>query len=137
MYHHNSFEFKCNYAKCDSSFPRRKLLEIHLRIHRNETTGCSFCPYRTNWEGSLGIHYNSHMKIKSYECDKCPKYFGTQAQLNKHYQKHEELFYRCNICLDYKTDTKKNIVYHMQRHHADRVERFLWMDIKNYITKTW
>ena len=41
-----NFIHKCSTPKCVSSFPFAKLLERHMRLHKNDLDMCQYCPYR-------------------------------------------------------------------------------------------
>ena len=115
------FWYKCQKPGCKSSFRDSYSLNMHTRIHDNDLSVCSYCPYRFVELSKYTRHLKHHFGIRDFECDKCDSRFTTISDLNLHYQLHEGIIYNCLICKTYQSNTKKTIEMHLRMKHADIV----------------
>ena len=115
------FRHKCPMPGCKSTFPYSYNLHMHLRIHDNDLSVCSYCPYRYVESSKYMRHLKNHFGIKDFECDQCDAKFTAKGDLNLHYQQHEGIIYNCLICNTYEANNKKTIEMHVRLKHADIV----------------
>ena len=131
-----SFQYKCPYKNCQSSFKTTGQLNGHLSIHRNDLEKCEFCLYRYWHKHDYKDHLKSHFQIRDNKCDKCDKTFMSARELTIHYQHHEGIDYICTLCKDEKVcKTKKNASVHFKDCHSVVSQHSNWSIIEKYFVK--
>ena len=115
------FRHKCPMLGCKSTFPYSYNLNMHLRIHDNDLSVCSYCPYRYVESSKYMRHLKNHFGIKDFECDQCGKLFRSIGQLNMHYETHEGIIYCCLLCDNYEASIRSTIRFHLHQRHKDIV----------------
>ena len=131
-----SFQYKCPYKNCQSSFKTTGQLNGHLSIHRNDLEKCEFCLYRYWHKHDYKDHLKSHFQIRDNKCDKCDKTFMSARELTIHYQHHEGIDYICTLCKDEKVcKTKKNASVHFKDCHSVVSQHSNWSIIEKYFLK--
>ena len=115
------FWYKCPLSSCQSSFERENLLNLHLRIHKNDFSQCYYCPFKYIFPNDYQKHLKKHFGIKDFECDQCAKTFNSMSQLNRHYEMHEGIEYTCLVCEGYQATNRETIRTHFREHHKDIV----------------
>ena len=92
-------------------------LRIHLQIHDNDVSKCSFCP----WTGVFRHyfhHISNHFRYKPFQCEACPEKFYTKHTVLRHFESaHEKHLenYSCEIC-EFKTNSRQNLYKHNNKH---------------------
>ena len=130
----NNFLYKCLKSNCDSTFETKNMLDIHMRVHNNETDNCQYCPYRYVEPASYRVHLNNHFRIKEHKCGHCGKLFASKKYLKAHESKHEGIIYCCLICKTYEIERKNSMLDHLRRCHSDMLgQNIIWEIVKTYV----
>lgn len=120
--------FKCNY--CTWAFRYKGSLRIHVKtVHiKPKLFKCDDCSYTTLNVKQLKKHqFFTHSLIDPnnyHKCSKCPKKYKRKADRNNHEKIcGVEPNLRCNDC-DYKTNIKRNLQLHIEKHHTEHEQKF-------------
>jgi len=136
--HSRKFEkeywYKCPFPSCKSTFRFQFHVDIHKRIHENDSKVCSYCPFRYVEPSKYARHLRQHFGIKDFECDQCDASFFSQGDLNLHKHQHEGITFTCLICKNYETHTKNKVERHLRTKHADIVgKNFSWGMVEHHV----
>ena len=111
---------RCKY--CDKEFKNLFMKTAHIKkIHEKvKISGfkCDFCDAIYRYQYDLVSHIETiHEGIYRFNCDSCPKAYGTAKLLREHTRSdHEENIYNCDIC-DNSFRRKKNLEAHVRAIH--------------------
>ena len=114
-----TLENMCDRGNCGKTFRFESELRMHLRLHDNAVTKCSFCPWKTSNPTYLQQHIDHHFKTPKFNCSKCDRSFYIKNNLDHHFETTHEIIkdkYKCKIC-PYKTNSKSNFCHHLRRNH--------------------
>ena len=130
----NNFLYKCLKPNCKSTFVRKELLDVHMRIHNNQVDYCQYCPYRYVEPAQYKNHLKKHFQIKDNTCDHCGLSFTTKKDLNDHASRHEGIIYSCTICDAYEIERKNSMQMHLRMKHSDILgPNINWETVKKYV----
>ncbi|XP_046407605.1 zinc finger protein 271-like isoform X2 [Ischnura elegans] len=106
---------------CTLSFPRRKDLTKHKRIHMTDTSySCNECKKSYVDETHLVRHVCIHTGDRPYMCNVCSDSFSEKNNLVKHMRRHTgERPFSCRICEQSFTD-KSSLRSHMRAHTGEK-----------------
>lgn len=104
MYHYDRVHetnktIKCD--RCEKFFATHKLLNRHMVTHGPKRHICSICGKLFPQIYQLTSHMDTHLTVKKYKCDLCPKTFSHKRVLESHVLQHsavEAKPFRCNEC---------------------------------------
>ncbi|XP_046407381.1 zinc finger protein 271-like isoform X2 [Ischnura elegans] len=108
-------------SECTLSFPRRKDLTKHKRIHMTDTSySCNECKKSYVDETHLVRHVCIHTGYRPYMCNLCSDSFSEKNNLVKHMRRHTgERPFSCRICEQSFTD-KSSLRSHMRTHTGEK-----------------
>ncbi|XP_064645788.1 zinc finger protein 667-like isoform X2 [Lineus longissimus] len=91
-------DFECEI--CNKKFTRNQRLQMHLRIHANESPYiCDQCGKTFASKQWLNVHLKIHHGTEKYICETCSKSFPAKTYLAKHRKTHEEAKkFLCDVC---------------------------------------
>ena len=101
--HSGSIEYACDRGNCGKSFENSYGLQNHLNMHDNCLYRCHFCAW-TGVSSTLHLivtHYNSHFKIRPYQCSFCDaKFYKTTTRTQHERNIHENFkrLFKCGSC---------------------------------------
>ena len=124
---HDSYRFNCE--ECGKGCHFLKDFNQHKKIHDKDrdTYKCSICGQKYMEKSSLKKHVSEvHTNVKYY-CNKCPKAYTQEGNLDRHLDTHEPDYIKdvkieCNICQE-KFANQNNLKDHMKSRH-DIKDRF-------------
>ena len=114
-----TLEKMCDRGNFGKTFRFESELRMHLRLHDNTVTKCSFCPWKTSNQTYLQQHFDHHFKTPKFKCSKCDRSFYIKNNLDHHFETTHEIIkdkYKCKIC-DYKTNSRSYFCHHLRRNH--------------------
>ncbi|KAK9746584.1 Zinc finger, C2H2 type [Popillia japonica] len=101
----NTKEYTHRCAVCSKSFPKRCLLERHMRIHNGEKPfACPKCDKAFAQKSTLQIHLVKHSGHKPYKCTLCSAEYFQKGNLRVHVEKTHtappniDKMYKCTQC---------------------------------------
>ncbi|XP_044752040.1 gastrula zinc finger protein XlCGF26.1-like [Coccinella septempunctata] len=120
--HHVTLRYCCDV--CHKWYPTVNAVEKHRVEHKDETQYvCLSCGKTFRMQSALALHSRSHLpaEIKNkYQCDECPKRFGTKPNLMAHKRIHSGVKdYTCDQC-GKSFFQKGNLDNHVLTHTAAR-----------------
>jgi KRAB domain-containing zinc finger protein len=76
--------YQCNFENCEMIFPKKCILDDHIRAHNGEKPYvCNVCKKGFTQLGNLKNHEKNHIsKPKTFNCELCPKTFTSKSYLN-------------------------------------------------------
>ncbi|XP_073537944.1 uncharacterized protein [Phyllobates terribilis] len=89
-----------SHSKPGNSFPLKKSLLKHQKIHKAETRfSCSKCGKCFNHKSYLVCHERTHTQEKPFSCSECGKCFNRKSDLVRHQRTHTgEKPFSCSEC---------------------------------------
>ena len=105
--------------ECSRLSDDKSLLDVHARIHDNESQRpfkCTECAKVFTQAGNFLQHMRTHTEEKPYKCKECHKAFTQSGDLKMHMRTHTgEKPYKCDVC-DKAFTQKGNWKKHMRTH---------------------
>ena len=103
-----------------------KMLKNHMKEHlRSHTTAkphkCPQCDFACYKQINLEKHINLHSRNENsvHKCEICHYLTADITNMRKHTKTHsQEKTHKCDFC-DYKSDTSRKIMIHIQRKHKE------------------
>nr|XP_023013863.1 zinc finger protein 91-like isoform X1 [Leptinotarsa decemlineata] len=113
-----SEEYQCYH--CEKVYRKRRLLVIHMQIHRKKVYQCGSCTKSFRLEKSLMWHRTVHLE-KEFRCPLCEDVFLSLRNLRRHrFQFHLFQKYKCKHCP--KTfESQSGFVKHVKRHSLEKI----------------
>ncbi|XP_061166482.1 protein suppressor of hairy wing-like [Saccostrea echinata] len=110
--------------KCEASFPTKRLLIAHQKVHAIPKQSCRFCDFEAKSVVVMMEHEAKHTHEKPFKCDHpdCDYASRSNVDLQRHKSKHStEKKYKCPYenC-DFVTKWQRNIRHHVLRHTDER-----------------
>ena len=108
------------YAKCSSSFSRRRDLTRHLNtIHyKKKHFYCNVCAKAFSRSDSLKVHTRTHTGLKPFTCSLCTRSFSQISGLKKHLSTHTtSKQFSCLQCS--KTFSRRDVCTRHQQSHIE------------------
>ncbi|CAG9771610.1 unnamed protein product [Ceutorhynchus assimilis] len=99
--HHKEEPYFCR--TCGKTFRLQSLLTLHTRSHLpsdiKNCYQCDQCPKKFGTKQNLLAHKRIHYGIKDYTCDQCGKSFVQKGNLDNHLLTHDSTRpFRCTVC---------------------------------------
>ncbi|XP_058827418.1 zinc finger protein Xfin-like [Topomyia yanbarensis] len=107
---------------CDQSFPKKRKLAVHKRVHAGTRPySCDICG-KTYTKGiNLSRHKRIHTGERRHRCRICGREFFTSEQLDQHRLTHKDQAYICDICSRKSTEnsslTRHRLIHAGERSH--------------------
>ncbi|XP_056326449.1 zinc finger protein OZF [Danio aesculapii] len=110
--------FKC--LQCQRSFPLKRFLQVHLKIHTGEKLFvCQHCGKTYTHQGNFKVHVRMHTGERPFICPHCGKQFHHEGNLKSHIRLHTgDKPYPCPLCgksFVYSTHLKTHLEFHSER----------------------
>ena len=89
--HHKIPTYKCMSKNCGKMYKSANELNKHVLKHSGMVWDCDAkdCEYSTDDRRNLCAHKRKHLKVRSFKCEPCIKYFKFLMQLKHHRLKPE------------------------------------------------
>ena len=95
QFKHEGISHKCCFSDCESEFPTKHLLDVHMEKHEGIKYACNECGLQYSSQGYLKTHYKSKHEGLVFKCTfaGCQSEFSSNAGLNRHLRTlmHKEL----------------------------------------------
>ncbi|XP_026753131.2 histone H4 transcription factor [Galleria mellonella] len=110
--------FVCSWAGCGAKFPRRVLLQMHVRSHSGEKIiACYHCGQRFSCNRKLSDHLRRQNVYPNsgYRCSACGAWCATEYLVREHARQHVSA-YACALC-DMSAPSPAALAHHVRYRH--------------------
>ncbi|XP_076063981.1 uncharacterized protein LOC143038542 isoform X2 [Oratosquilla oratoria] len=121
---------------CDTHYPRRSSLRLHMKIHKNELDGkCHMCKKEFSTRQALIRHLASHSSIRSFICKECGKAFKLMSHAQAHLKTHSAIkTVPCQYCGRlFKSVSDKNFLHHFFIQSSRNVHERIHSNDRNFV----